>query len=219
MERPQPLQNITKYQRMKKINFLTCFLLIVWCSTAQGQTDSTNDFWSRIFLPSIDVGYQVPNSDLIGGSLRIGTSIEYRLRNNNDFFIRLNYDTYGAKYQLDNNNNTTNNIEGTAQFQDILFGPGYRLGDNTFRIMFSAMAGSKLYDVPVASVNGQQVTIISESKSIFTTMLLSTMEYYLDEKSALTFSIYQNQVWRKVDFWEDGGSAVGFSIGFITSLK
>ena len=204
---------------MKKINFLTCFLLFLWCKTAQGQTDSLSNFWTQIFLPSIDVGYQVPNSNLIGGSFRIATSIEYRIRNNNDFFIRLNYDTYGAKYQLDNNNNTTNNIEGTAQFQDILFGPGYRLGDNIFRIMFSVMAGTKIYDVPVASVNGQQLIIKSISKSIFTTMLLSTAEYYIDEKSALTFSIYQNRVWRKVDFWEDGGSAIGFSIGFITSLK
>ncbi|MEM9894880.1 MAG: hypothetical protein AAF789_00805, partial [Bacteroidota bacterium] len=108
---------------------------------------------------------------------------------------------------------------GTAQFQDILFGPGYRLGDNTFRIMFSAMAGTKLYDVPIASLNEPLVTIESISKSIFTTMLLSTAEYYIDEKSAITFSIYQNQVWRKVDFWEDGRSALGFSVGFITSLR
>ena len=204
---------------MKKIYFLISLLLIGAFSVVQGQTKPTDNFWSRIFLPSIDVGYQIPNSDLIKGSVRIGTSIEYRIRNNNDFFIRLNYDTYGAKYQLDNNNNTTNNIEGTAQFQDVIFGPGYRLGDNTFRIMFSALGGIKLYDVPVATLNGQQVIVESLSKSIFTSMLLSTGEYYIDEKSALTFSIYQNQIWRKVDFWEDGGSAIGFSIGFITSLR
>jgi hypothetical protein len=205
---------------IKKFKFTMCLLLLGLSTAAQDHIDqASNNFWSRIFLPSIDVGYQFTNSDLIGGAFRIGTSIEYRIRNNNDFFVRLNYDTYGSKYQLDNNNNTTNNIEGTAQFQDIIFGPGYRLGDKTFRIMFSVMAGTKLYEVPVASLNGQQVTIESLSKSIFTTLLLSTAEYYIDEKSALTFSIYQNQVWRKVDFWENGGSAIGFSIGFITSLR
>ncbi|GAB4417415.1 MAG: hypothetical protein OHK0039_27730 [Bacteroidia bacterium] len=111
------------------------------------QTDSTGHaFWSRIFLPSIEVGYQVSNSSLIGGSLRFGTSIEYRIRNNNDFFIRLNYDTYGARYQLDADNTTTNSIEGKVQFTDILLAPGYRFGDNTFRFVVSAMPGVKLYD-------------------------------------------------------------------------
>ncbi|MEO1254314.1 MAG: hypothetical protein AAFY41_05445 [Bacteroidota bacterium] len=204
---------------MNKLNvtILVLFFLVGHYSLAQGE-DKKNSFWSRIFLPSIDVGYQVPNSDLIGGSVRIGTSIEYRIRNNNDFFIRVNYDTHGAKYSLTNNNNITNTIEGTVQFTDIISGPGYRLGDNTFRLMFAAMPGIKLYEFPRATLDGQQITVRSESKSIFTTVFLSTVEYYIDDKSALTFSLYQNQVWKKVDFWEDGGSAVGFSIGFITSL-
>ena len=44
------------------------------------------------------------------------------------------------------------------------------------------------------------------------------MKYYIDEKSALTFSLYQNHVWCEVDFWEDNGSAIGFSVGFVTPL-
>ena len=204
---------------IKRIKYTGYLFILGLCAIAQENEEKiSNNFWSRVFLPSIDVGYQFPNSELIGGSIRIGTSIEYRARNNNDFFLRLNYDTYGATYTLANNNNTTNNIEGTVQFTDIVVGPGYRFGDNTFRLMFSAMAGTKRYDFPFATLDGQQITIRSESKSTFTTIFLSTVEYYLDEKSALTFSLYQNHVWRKVDFWEDGGSAVGFSIGFITSL-
>ena len=195
--------------------------LLLLALSAQAQNDAekpANTFWSRIFLPSIDIGYQVPNSDLIDGSVRIGTSIEYRIRNNNDFFLRLNYDTYSARYSLLNGNSTTNTIEGTAQFQDILFGPGYRLGDNTFRLMFAAMPGIKLYEFPTATVDGQNVEVRQEGKSTFTTVFMSTLEYYFDEKSALTLTLYQNQVWKKTDFWDDGASAVGFSIGFITSL-
>jgi len=199
----------------KRIKYTVFLLVLGLFSEAQDNTDS---FWSRIFLPSIDAGYQFPNSDLIGGSVRIGTSIEYRIRNNNDFFIRLNYDTYGSNYTLGNQNNTTNTITGSVQFTDIVSGIGYRLGDNTFRLMFAFMPGVKLYEFPTASIDGQQVTVRSTSKSIFTSISLSTLEYYIDEKSALTLSLYQNQVWRKVDFWENGGSAVGFSIGFITSL-
>ena len=218
---PQPQsQPQTKRRLMKKkIKYTACLLLLGSIAVAQDEgAEKTNNFWSRIFLPSIDIGYQVPNSDLIEGSVRIGTSLEYRVRNNNDFFIRANYDTYGVNYSLPNNNNTTNTLEGTIQFTDIVVGPGYRLGDNTFRLMFSAMPGIKLYEFPTASLADQTITVRSSAKSIFTTIFLSTLEYYIDEKSAVTFSLYQNQVWRKIDFWEDGGSAVGFSIGFITSL-
>ena len=205
---------------MKHFTTLTLGLLLLLGSHALAQTDSTerSGFWSRIFLPSIDIGYQWANSDLLDGSVRIGTSIEYRIRNNNDFFVRLNYDTYSARYLLANNNNTTNTLEGSAQFTDVLFGPGYRLGDRKFRIIFSAMAGIKLYEFPTAVVDGQQVIVRQEESAIFTTLFLSTLEYYIDDKSALTLSVYQNQVWQSVDFWANGGSAIGFSIGFITSL-
>lgn len=185
---------------------------------AQDDASQEYDFLGRIFLPSIDIGYQIPNSDLIEGSERIATSIEYRLSNNNDFFIRLNYDTYGARYNLPADNNTSNTISGTVQFSDISLAPGYRLGDNTFRLMFSFMPGIKRYEFPTASVNGQAIQVSQEKKLLFTTTALVTLEYYFDEKSALTFSIFQNHVWREVDFWEDGRTAIGFSIGFITSL-
>lgn len=197
---------------------LIAFLLISITSFSQTKAGNENNFWKRVFLPSIDVGYQIPNSSLLEGSVRFGTSIEYRVKNNNDFFIRLNYDTYGARYNLATNNNTTNSIQGTVQFTDFLIAPGYRLGDNTWRIMFSVMPGIKLYEFPTATIDGQQVVVSQEGKSVFTTSALTTLEYYFDEKSAFTISLFQNQVWKEVDFWVDGGSAVGFSIGFITSL-
>ena len=203
---------------IRKIKTTLSLFLLTWSLFAQETNEEqTATFWSRIFLPSIDAGYQVPNSELIGGSVRIGTSIEYRVRNNNDFFIRLNYDTYSANYNLPNST-ATNSVEGTVQFTDVMLAPGYRFGDKTFRLMFSPMPGIKLYEFPTAQIDGQQVVVRSKSKSIFTSIFLTTLEYYVDEKSALTLSLYQNQVWRKVDFWEDRGSAVGFSIGFITSL-
>ena len=200
---------------------LLALLVIHTGANALGQENTSEeeyDFLGRIFLPSIDIGYQIPNSDLIEGSERIATSIEYRLSNNNDFFIRLNYDTYGARYNLPADNNTSNTISGTVQFSDISLAPGYRLGDNTFRLMFSFMPGIKRYEFPTASVNGQAIQVSQEKKLLFTTTALVTLEYYFDEKSALTFSIFQNHVWREVDFWEDGRTAIGFSIGFITSL-
>lgn len=197
---------------------LALLLSVVPCTAQSADPDSTNAFLKRIFLPSIDAGYQFNNSSVLGGSVKFATTIEYRIRNNNDFFLRLSYDTYGARYQLPAANSTFNTIEGTVQMTDVSLAPGYRMGDNTFRLMFSFMPGIKLYEFPTAEVINQQIEIRQEGKSIFTTTFLTTLEYYFDEKSALTLSAFQNQVWKRVDFWEDSGAAYGISLGFITSL-
>ncbi|MEM6263120.1 MAG: hypothetical protein AAGI38_11475 [Bacteroidota bacterium] len=188
------------------------------CHAQQDTLSALNKFGSRIFLPSIDVGYQFPTSELLESSLIVKTTIEYRLRNNNDFFIRLSYDTYGARYKLAEFNNTTNTIEGTVQFSDVLLGPGYRFGDNDYRLMVAFMPGIKSYEFPTATLDGQRVIISQESQILFTTSFLTTLEFYFDPKSALTISFFQNQVWEDVDFWEDGRAGYGFTIGFITSL-
>ena len=200
----------------------TTLVLILVSSTLalRGQADTTsseNDFLSRIFLPSIDVGYQIPNSDLIQGAVKFATTIEYRIRNNNDFFIRVSYDTYNTRYQLEDAS-TSNAIEGTVQISDLFIAPGYRMGDQKFRLMVALMPGIKFYEFPTADITGNQILISQKGRSLFTTSILATAEYYFDPKSAFTFSIYQNQVWKKRDFWADGTSAIGFSIGFITSL-
>ena len=203
----------------QKVIGLICSVLVTFCSYSQEVTDTSETaFLKRIFLPSIDIGYQVPTSDLIEGSLRIATSIEYRFRNNNDFFIRLNYDTYGIRYKLEEDNNTSNTLEGTVRVSDVFLAPGYRFGDKTYRLMFSVMPGIKFYEYPTFTQENESIQIGLESATLFTTTFLSTFEYYFDEKSAFTFSLYQNQVWENVDFWEDGRAAYGFSIGFITSL-
>lgn len=203
---------------MKNLVALFLLFLVFEANAQKSDADSTANFWGRIFLPSIEVGYQIPNSSQIGSSVKFGTSIEYRFRNNNDFFLRLNYDTYGAKYSLSQENGLSNNIDGTVQFTDLLFGPGYRFGDKTYRLMFSVMPGIKTYEFPSATLSGQQVLISQESRTIFTTYALGTLEYYFDEKSAFTLSLFQNEVWEREDFWQDGTSAWGFSVGFITSL-
>ena len=198
-----------------------CLILFAIGSEVHAQADSTKtkrSFASRIFQPSLDVGYLHPNSGLLGGAMTTRTSLEYRIRNNNDLFVRLGYDTYGSRYKLPVSTSTTNTIEGTVNVQDVFLAPGYRFGDRTFRITISLMPGMKFYEFPVATVEGQSIALSNKSRRIFTSSVMSSLEFYFDEKSALTLSLFQNQVWEKTDFWTDGGGAYGISLGFITSL-
>lgn len=186
---------------------------------AQTAEDTTfNRIAGRIFLPSFDLGVQFSGSKLIGNSLVAKTSIEYRFKNNDDFFVRLSLDTYGAQYNLRAINNTTNNIEGTVQFSDFLLAPGYRLGDEEVRLIVSAMSGIKTYEYPTVSLDGNSILVRQKSRSIFTSTFLLAGELYFDEKSAVTLTLHYNQVWRNIDFWEDNGGAFGITLGFITAL-
>jgi len=199
---------------------LTTLLLLCFIGLfSQDYPDSSETaFLKRIFLPSIDMGFQFPTSSVIEPSLRIATSVEYRFKNNNDFFIRLNYDTYGAKYRLASSIGPGSALEGTVNVSDVMLAPGYRFGDNKWRYMFAIMPGIKFYEYPELRQIDESFELTLRSGSLFTTSFLGTVEYYFDEKSAFTFSLYQNQVWEDVDFWADGRAAYGFSIGFITSL-
>jgi hypothetical protein len=195
------------------------FIFSTLSLSAQEMTDEEfEEIAGRIFMPSLDVGYIHPNSDIMQGAYIVKTTLEYRISNNNDYFIRLSYDTYGSRYQLPGNASGFNTIEGTVQVQDIFLAPGYRWGDQKYRIMVALMPGIKIYEYPTASINNQNIQLKQEGRRLFTTSILTTLEYYFDEKSALAVSLYQNQVWKPVDFWSEGASAFGISIGLITSL-
>lgn len=193
-------------------------LLLLCSSVLIAQENPDKAILRRIFLPSIDMGIDVPVSDILKPSLRIATAVEYRIRNNNDFFIRLNYDTYSPRYVLPASLSTTNTIEGTARISELSLAPGYRFGDKDFRLMIALNPGLKFYEFPVATAQGPVLQLSLSSGRVFSTSAFSTLEYYFDEKSALTFSLYYNRVWEAVDFWAEGQNSYGASLGFITAL-
>ena len=199
-------------------NYLMAFF-IVFQTISFAQSDTIDlSSGEQIFLPSLDFGYIYNASDFLSGSVIVKTSIEYRFRNNNDVFIRLNYDTHNADYELENISNLTNIIKGTVSFSDVLLGGGYRFGDATSRYFVMMQAGVRFYDYPQAFQDGIIINIENASRNIFTTRLTFGYEYYLNEKSAFTFDLFQNQVWKEEDFWTENGRSFGVALGFITSL-
>jgi hypothetical protein len=157
-------------------------------------------------------------SEILQGGVIVKTSIELRLRNNNDFFFRVNYDPYTSDYQVSDIDGTTNILNGEASFSDLLLGLGYRFGENKFRYFLMIQPGIKFYNVPVATQNANIVNVELDGRNIFTTRTTLGFEYYFNEKAAFSIDFFQNQVWRRVDFWPDRGDAYGFSVGVITAL-
>ncbi|MEL6559072.1 MAG: hypothetical protein AAFQ94_12865 [Bacteroidota bacterium] len=191
----------------------------LWSLGLAGQETTNEDsFGAQIFLPSIEIGYVGNSADELSGGVLVKTSIEYRVRNNNDIFFRINYDNSTADYTLDPVNAITNVIEGTASFNDLLLGAGYRFGDKKLRTFIMLQAGIKYYNFPEFTQTNSVISIAQGRNNAFSTRATIGFEYYFTEKSAFSLDLLQNQVWDKQDFWRESGSAYGFSVGFITSL-
>ncbi len=203
---------------MRKLVIIVLLSIVQFYSYGQEKKDESK-FGSQIFLPSIEMGYTHSMSPLLSGGILTKTSIEYRIRNNNDIFLRVNYDNYSGDYSLIPTNGFTNVIEGTASLTDLLGGVGYRFGDKKVRFFIMAQAGITYYNFPQAtSALSSVVNIKQGKKNVMSSRATLGVEYYFTEKSAFSFDILQNQIWKKQDFWEDNGSSIGFSIGFLTSL-
>jgi len=200
---------------MSKIITISLILLVV--CTAQGQEEKKSTFGSRLFLPSLEVGYVGYGSNMLKGGLLTKFGIEYRFRNNNDIFLRLNYDNRDASYKLQEPA-LTNVVEGKVGFSDLIFGLGYRFGDNTFRMFGLLQAGQMYYSYPEFEQQGNTIVIREPNRTMVITRATLGFEYYLDEKTAITLEFLQSAFWKQQDFWEDHQGSFGFSVGVITSL-
>lgn len=203
---------------MNPIKFLHIIICLLITSVCFCQT-KPQTFGDQIFLPAIDIGYMYHGSNQLLGGVIIKTSIEYRFRNNNDLFIRINYDTHNAEYTLDNLSTMTNVINGKTAFTDILLGAGYRFGAEKLQYFVMIQPGTRLYNYPNAIQNGNTITIEQSNNSIFTARTTLGLEYYFNAKAALSVDLFQSQVWKSKDFWDNqNGGALGFSIGITTAL-
>ena len=200
---------------MKKYIKLVVLILITSNCFCQ---DEKQSFGDQIFLPAIDIGYLFHQSDQLSGGIIIKTSVEYRFRSINDFFLRLNYDTHDAEFNLDDLSVTTNIIKGKASLTDLLLGVGYRLGGEKIRYILMIQPGIRLYNFPNATQDGNTIVIEQESDNVWTTRATIGLEYYLDKKAALSLDLFQSQVWQDRSVWRDHRGAFGFSVGIITAL-
>lgn len=199
----------------------TLFLLFsIYCvSSSYAQEDEADEkkFAKNVFLPSFEIGYIHNNANILSGGLLMKTSLEYRFTNNNDWFLRFNYDNSNANYNFDFED-FSNVLEGKTRFSDLLLGLGYRLGDKKWRSFLLVQGGTKFYNYPTLEQNGQTLALKDASNQLGLSRVTLGLEYYFDEKSAVSVEVLQSAVWKKQDFWNEKTGSWGILVGFITSL-
>lgn len=171
------------------------------------------------FTPALEIGYVVNDSkELLNGVMFKG-AVEYRFDNMRGPLLRGNYDTYDAKFRLNQLNNITNITKGTAFFSDLLLGGGYRVGGVKQRAFAILQGGIKFYDFPKAHQTPAGIDIELENQTLFTGRLTLGYEYYINLRSAFTLEAMHGQVFRRVHFWQERGGSWALSIGFTTALN
>ena len=202
---------------MKQFFFSLLLLATSFSALAQSENQDEGDFANNTFMPSIEVGYVFNLADNLSGGLLWKTSLEYRLRNNNDVFVRLNYDDADANFTL-SEPGLTNVIEGSLSIKDLLLGGGYRFGDSKFRAFLLLQGGVRFYSYPVIEEAAPSVTISLDGRRLFTSRVTLGFEYYFSERSAFAVEVLQGNAWEKKDFWSERTTSAGFSVGFIATL-
>lgn len=178
---------------------------------------------SKVFLPSLEMGYISYASRSLRPGLLIKTSVEYRFRLQNAAFFRLNFDNRDARYAFDLDQlpglpSLTNVVEGTARFTDLIFGPGYRWGEKSVQLFGLVQYGMTFYTVPKADIHKNNILLRDESTS--SPILRSTLglEYYLDMNTAITLEFMHLLFFGDSDFWQSSPHAAGISIGVTTAF-
>ena len=137
---------------------------------------------------------------------------------NSYIFFKLNFDAASIRYNLDAIPDETNIIEGTTAIEDLLLGVGYRIGKNKVQYFLLNQVGVRFYDYPKINHGDGVISVLQENKSIGFNRFSVGVEYYLNDKMAVTLEGFFGSTLQQKDFWENKNSSVGLTIGVTTAL-
>ena len=204
---------------MKKYFLLFIFSCLIFFSFGQNPNDVFNkEIKSNpaIFLPALEIGYLKEQTRFLSGGLLMKTSVEVRTKKN--IFFKLNFDAASTRYNLDAVPDETNIIEGTTAMEDLLLGVGYRIGKNKVQWFLLNQVGIRFYDYPEINHDNDAISVLQKNKSTGFNRFSLGVEYYLDDKMAVTFEGFFGSTLQQKDFWEDKNSSLGLTIGVTTAL-
>ena len=204
---------------MNKYILLFIFSCLTFFSFGQNSIEVSkkeSNSSSAVFLPALEIGYMNEQTRFLSGGLLMKTSIEYRTKKN--IFFKLNFDAASTRYNLDAIPGETNIIEGTTAMEDLLLGVGYRIGKNKVQWFLLNQMGVRFYDYPKINHGDGVISVLQENKSIGFNRFSVGIEYYLDDKMAVTLEGFSGSALHQKDFWEDKISSIGLTIGVTTAL-
>ena len=199
-----------------RMNRLLAAFLILAGSAIYAQEDSTSvarEFLDRFTMPVLQGGYIDHVTDEIEDGMFVQTSVEYKA--NNGLFLRVNFDAFDSKYDLQL---AEGNIKNNISFSEFLYGGGYRIFEGKNILYASLQTGERSFDYPLIAVNEgfAQVEFIETGVKVNRYSL--GFEHELEEFLYFTFEVFGNQVLDQDYFWTENQWAWGANIGLSVLL-
>lgn len=196
---------------------LTLLFLLLCAQLSFGQdTTAVEKISDRIFMPSIQMGYINNRTDQLSGGVFIQTSLEYQT--SKGIFFRLNYDDFDSDYDLTSSENTLGAIRGKVSFSELLLGIGGRYRMEKQHILAIVQSGIRFYSFPFLNLEGNDIILELENRTILVNRYTFGYEYEIDEKAFLTLELFASHVLEKEDYWEDIAFSLGFTVGITATI-
>ena len=182
---------------------------------AQHQNDTISD-WDRTFMPALQMGYVGHGTSQLSGGLMIQTSIEYRHKSN--FVIRINYDDFDSKMNIEYPLNPDLTFTGRMSFFELIGGIGYRDRDGKHNFTGYIEGGMRNYGYPVITQDSVQANLDFDSRNIGIMRYTLGYEFALAPELFLTLEALVSHTLKSKDFWEDNRWSYGFTLGISAPL-
>lgn len=183
-------------------------------TTVQAQEEeeyTLEDDLNRTFMPTVQMGYVSHGTDELAAGLMIQTSIEYRDISN--FVLRLNYDDFNSNMNVTYPVNQDATFTGRTSFSELILGIGYRLETEDHSFTSYVQSGFRFYGYPVFSVEGTQVNLDFDTRTIGMMRYSIGYEYQFAENLFFTIEGLVGHVLKRVDFWTENPWSFGVTAG------
>lgn len=199
---------------MFRFTILICLLTSV--HLAFGQNKQEEKVSNRFFMPSLQVGYLNNHSDQLGGGVFIQTSLEYQTPKG--IFFRINYDDYDSRYDLSDDQNSSQTQRGSVSFSELLGGIGYRQRLKKRNVMLAVQTGFRFYGFPLLTIQDNNFILEVDGRNILVNRYTLGYEYEIDTRTFLNLELFGSHTWEKKDYWSKGEWATGITIGITTTI-
>lgn len=200
----------------KKTNILFFSLIFLTFHSAKAQSNEASSFLEKLYFP-FDFGYTLPIDKNMNSGGLIKTGLEFRIKKEQGFFIRFNFDNRTNNFNI-KENQTTNVVVGKIKFDDYVIGAGYRLGDNKIKVFRLCQGGISTFNFPTIIGSTNNFMLDEQEKSMPVIKLTLGFEYYVAQNAALTIETGYILHTTNTVFWNKKFSIFGLSVGLTTTL-
>ncbi len=199
------------------------FIASIAFAAAKGDTakvaSPATSLGSKFYFPNA-IGLSVPFKDnpaMLRTGFALNTAIEYRPREENSSFLKIDVNFLNNNYTAHQFNVPTNIIQGKLSSVFILMGAGYRAKAGRWAFFAEVLPGLGLRSYDKATINDEGVLISRVTNDYFALKAAPGIEYYIKKHFDIFFEPAYYKYFSHKGFNSPRSQIMSFNIGVATA--